>query len=94
MLLLNAAAPSQRSLGTVNSIGQMASALTRTLALFLSPPLFAASINKHLLGGMAYWIVGLLCAGCLCMTSWPVSDAPAAWRQEAQEATDEASSDR
>ncbi|KAL7006141.1 hypothetical protein EMMF5_004262 [Cystobasidiomycetes sp. EMM_F5] len=56
MLLLNAAAPSQRSLGTVNSIGQMASALTRTLALFLSPPLFAASINKHLLGGMAYWI--------------------------------------
>lgn len=85
MLLINASAPSQRALGTLNGIAQSQASLVRTLALASAPALFALSINKHLLGGYAIWIF-LVAMGCiLCSTSWLVSDAKAAWRDDVKQ---------
>lgn len=87
MLLINASAPSQSALGTVNGIAESQAALVRTFALASAPALFALTINKHLLGGYAIWIF-LSAMGCvLCMTSWLVKDDNAAWRNDVRKAS-------
>jgi hypothetical protein len=82
MLIINAAAPSQHALGTLNGVAQMMASLVRSVALAGAPSLFALSINKHLLGGQAIWIFMTLCGLGLVCTSWTIKDAKASWRDE------------
>jgi hypothetical protein len=83
MLLINASAPSARSLGTLNGISQMTSSFVRTVGLAVAPALFAFSIQHQLLGGNAIWIYMVALGGGLCCTSWLITDAKASWRDEA-----------
>lgn len=82
MLLINASAPSQHLLGTLNGMAQMMSSLVRTAGLAIGPALFALSIQKHLIGGQAIWIFMIASSIGLSGTSWLVTDAKASWRDE------------
>ena len=84
MLIINAAAPSQHALGTLNGVAQMMASLVRSMALAGAPSLFALSINKKLLGGQAIWVFMAACGIGLVCTSWTVKEGKATWREESK----------
>ncbi len=59
----SALTPTQ-ALGTLNSLAQMSSSITRALGPYLANSLFAVSVTKGLLGGHLVWIV-LGVVGCV-----------------------------
>ncbi|CAE6365194.1 unnamed protein product [Rhizoctonia solani] len=62
MLLVNRAAPSRRSLGTVNGLAQMVASASRAIGPASATSLFAFSIKHNVLGGNLIWIVLSLAA--------------------------------
>lgn len=53
-----AAAPDQNSLGATNGVAQTVVSVVRAVTPVASTSLFAATIEKHLMGGMLiYWIL-------------------------------------
>lgn len=85
MLLINAAAPSQHLLGTLNGVAQMLSSLVRSAGLAIGPALFALSIRKQLLGGQAIWLFMIVTSLGLSCTAWNIKSAKADWRDEVVE---------
>lgn len=71
----------------------MLAALVRSAGLALSPSLFAFTVRKHLLGGNAIWLYLSLCGVALCIVSWTVTDARAAWRDETVKRMDDGEDD-
>ena len=80
MLLVTRAAPSRRSLGTVNGLAQMVASGSRAIGPWFATSLFAASIKHNLLGGNLVWMILALVAllgvvaACRIPTDRPVHD--------------------
>ncbi len=45
------------ALGTLNSLSQMSSSITRAIGPYLANFLFAVSVTRNLLGGQMVWLV-------------------------------------
>ena len=60
----------------------MTSALVRSVALAISPALFAYTINTGLLHGQAIWIFLVFMGVCLGASTWSLSTEEAAWRSK------------
>ncbi|KAK9900842.1 MFS general substrate transporter [Cystobasidium minutum MCA 4210] len=88
MLLVNAAAPSAQLLGALNGIAQMTASFVRSFGLVVGSSLFAFSVQSHILGGQIVWVFMIVNSLALSGTSWLVTDAKAAWRDEIVEVAD------
>ncbi|PLW18603.1 hypothetical protein PCANC_09214 [Puccinia coronata f. sp. avenae] len=64
-LLVNSAAPSASTFGTLNGLAQSTADLARTFAPFMTGAVFSMSIDQQYLHGNLVWVCGLLLS---CMT--------------------------
>lgn len=78
--MVNDASPSAEALSLINGISQMSIVLPQAISPALANSLFAASVEKHILGGNLVWVV-LFIFTCLgAMHSLLLKEAEEDWR--------------
>lgn len=71
MFMLTIEMASEKELATMNALGQMVNSSMRTIAPVFATSLFAASIDKHLMGGtLVYWVCFSGMVGGAILSEW------------------------